>query len=77
MTKKEKKIPCFTEYEARRTGYSQKTIQNRLRVGKAIESGLFPEEMVEDYKNDRISKSKMLEYLIQSEKGKERLGKLV
>ena len=40
MTKKKKKTPCFTEYEAKRTGYSQKTIQNRVRVGEAIESGL-------------------------------------
>lgn len=29
--------------------------------------------MVEDFENERISKSKMLEYLIQSEKGKEKL----
>jgi hypothetical protein len=53
-------------------GVSQKTVQNSLRIGNAIDSGLFPPKMVEDYKNDRISKSKMLEYLIQSEKGKEK-----
>ena len=73
MTKKKKKVPCFTEFEAKRMGVSQKTIQNRVRVGKAIRSGLFPEEMVEKYKKNEISHSKMLEYLIQSEKGKEKL----
>ena len=40
MTIKKKKSPCFTEYEAERTGYSQKTIQNRIRVGEVIELGL-------------------------------------
>lgn len=73
MTKKKKKVPCFTEDTAKLIGVSQKTVQNSLRIGNAIDSGLFPPKMVEDYKNERISKSKMLEYLIQSEKGKEKL----
>ncbi len=73
MAKKKKKVPCFTKYEAKRRGVSQKTVQNSLRIGNAIKSGVFPPKMVEDYKNERISKSKMLKYLIQSEKGKEKL----
>ncbi|MFX0075870.1 MAG: hypothetical protein ACFE96_10540 [Candidatus Hermodarchaeota archaeon] len=73
MTKKRKKVPCFTEQKAMEMGVSQKTVQNLLRIGKAIELGLFPPDMVDDFKNDRISKSKMLEYLIQSKKGKEKL----
>lgn len=73
MTKKKKKVPCFTEMMAEQMGVSQKTIQNSLRIGNAIESGLFPKEMVEKYKKNEISHSKMLEYLIQSEKGKEKL----
>jgi hypothetical protein len=73
MTKKKKKVPCFTEMMAEEMGVSQKTIQNRVRVGKAIELGLFPEDIVDKYKNRKISYSKMLEYLIQSEKGKEKL----
>lgn len=73
MTKKKKKVPCFTEYESKRMGVSQKTIQNLVRIGDAIRSGLFPPDMVEDFDNGKISKSKMLEYLIQSEKGKEKL----
>ncbi len=73
MTKKKKKVPCFTEYESKRMGVSQKTIQNLVRIGDAIRSGLFPSDMVEDFDDGKISKSKMLEYLIQSEKGKEKL----
>jgi len=73
MTKKKKKVPCFTEQKAKEKGVSQKTIQNRVRVGNAIRSGLFPPEMIEDLKNRKKSFSKMLEYLIQSEKGKEKL----
>lgn len=73
MTKKKKKAPGFTKMMAEEIGVSQKTVQNSLRIANAIKSGLYPPKMVEDYKNERISNSKMLEYLIQSEKGKEKL----
>ncbi len=73
MTKKKKKALGFTKMMAEEIGVSQKTVQNSLRIGNAIKSGLFPPKMVEDYKNERISNSKMLKYLIQSEKGKEKL----
>lgn len=54
MAKKKKNTPCFTEYEAKWTGYSQKTIQNRVRVGEAIESGL----KIIEYKNCNLTLEK-------------------
>ncbi len=64
-----KKDLGFTKEMAEKFRISQKSIPNHLRVGSTIEEGLFPEDILERFKNKEISRSKMLEFLIKSDKG--------
>ena len=70
--KREKSVPRFEEFLAQEIGTkSVATIEKRIRVGNAIERGVYTENEVQEYKDDKVSHTKMLKVY----EGREKLDK--
>ena len=65
----------FTESIAKELGVSERVVQDRVQVGKAILDGDMKPDILEQYKKGKIAHSKVLQSIRQSDDKKKEKGK--